>query len=433
MTLATIGLLIIVLVFVLFFVGVEIGFAMGIAGFIGFAWIRGMDAAFTLVANDVYSVFSSYGFSVISMFVLMGQIGASGGVAGNLYSSAYKFLGHIPGGLAIGTVAACTAFKAICGSAPATAATFATIAVPEMDKYGYDKRLSCGTVATVGTLGILIPPSTTLIIYGILTETSIGKLFLAGIIPGLIVAFSFVVTLLGWARINPTLGPRGEKSTWKERFASLPPVLPVGIIFVLVVGGLLKGFFTPTEAGSVGSFSVFVYLLLRKDMDFQRLVKAISESLRIACMVLVLLAGATIMGHFFAVTRTPFLVAEWLGSLDVGPFVIMLIIIGVYTIGGSVIDDLAFLILATPIFFPVAMKLGYDPVWFGIILGMVTMIGIIIPPMAISVFVVSGVTKVPINVIYRGIYPYIGGMYICLVILLLFPQLSLWLPNLFIR
>ena len=330
-------------------------------------------------------------------------------------------------------MAACTAFKAICGSAPATAATFATIAVPEMDKYGYDKRLSCGTVATVGTLGILIPPSTTLIIYGILTETSIGKLFLAGIIPGLIVAFSFVVTLLGWARINPTLGPRGEKSTWKERFASLPPVLPVGIIFVLVVGGLLKGFFTPTEAGSVGSFSVFVYLLLRKDMDFQRLVKAISESLRIACMVLVLLAGATIMGHFFAVTRTPFLVAEWLGSLDVGPFVIMLIIIGVYTIGGSVIDDLAFLILATPIFFPVAMKLGYDPVWFGIILGMVTMIGIIIPPMAISVFVVSGVTKVPINVIYRGIYPYIGGMYICLVILLLFPQLSLWLPNLFIR
>lgn len=433
MSLATIGFLMIIFVFALFFVGVEIGFAMGVAGFVGFAWVRGLDAACTIVASDVYSVFSSYGFSVISMFVLMGQIGASGGVARNLYSSAYKFLGHIPGGLAIGTVAACTAFKAICGSAPATAATFATVAVPEMDRYGYDKRLSCGTVATVGTLGILIPPSTTLIIYGILTETSIGKLFLAGIIPGLIVAFSFVVTLLGWSYINPALGPKGEKSTWKERFASLPPVLPVGIIFVLVVGGLLVGFFTPTEAGSVGSFSVFVYLLLRRDMDFQKLMKAISESLRIACMVLVLLAGATIMGHFFAVTRTPFLVAEWLGGLNVSPFVVMLIIIGVYTIGGSVIDDLAFLILATPIFFPVAMKLGYDPVWFGIILGVVTMIGIIIPPMAISVFVVSGVTKVPINMIYRGIYPYIAGMYVCLVILLLFPQLSLWLPNLFIH
>ena len=193
------------------------------------------------------------------------------------------------------------------------------------------------------------------------------------------------------------------------------------------------GFFTPTEAGSVGAFSVFLYLMATRDMDFKRLVKAVVESLRIACMVLVLLAGATIMGHFFAVTRTPFIVAEWLDGLNLGPFAVMLIIIGVYTIGGSVIDDLAFLILATPIFFPVAMKLGYDPVWFGIILGVVTMIGIVIPPMAISVFIVSGITKVPINRIYRGIYPYIIGMYICLIILLLFPQLSLWLPNLFIH
>ena len=217
-------------------------------------------------------------------------------------------------------MAACPAFKAICGSAPATAATFATIAVPESGQStGTTKRLSCGTVATVGTLGILIPPSTTLIIYGILTETSIGKLFLAGIIPGLIVAFSFVVTLLAWARINPTLGPRGAKSTWKERFASLPPVLPVGVIFVLVVGGLLKGFFTPTEAGSVGSFSVFVYLLMRKDMDFQRLVKAISESLRIACMVLVLLAGATIMGHFCSDSAPPSWWPSGSGALTLVP------------------------------------------------------------------------------------------------------------------
>ncbi len=433
MSLAAIGLLVIALVFVLFFVGVEIGFAMGIAGFIGFAWIRGWDAAFTLVANDMFSVLSSYGFSVIAMFVLMGQIAASGGVAKKLYDSAYRFLGHIPGGLAIGTVAACTAFKAICGNAPATAATFASIAVPEMDRYGYDKKLSCGTVATVGTLGIMIPPSTTLIIYGILTETSIGKLFLAGIIPGLMIAFSFVVTLLVWGRINPTLGPRGEKSTWKERFASVPPMLPVGIIFLLVVGGILMGYFTPTEAGSVGSFSVFLYLLLTKDMDFRRLVKAIMESLRIACMVIILIAGATIMGHFFAVTRTPFIVANWLGGLGVGPFVVMLIIIGVYVIGGSFIDHLAFLILATPIFLPVVVSLGYDPVWYGIIVGVVTMIGIVIPPLGINVFVVSGVTKVPMNTIYQGCYPYIAGMTICLFILLLFPQLSLWLPNLFIH
>ncbi len=433
MSFATIGLLVILLLFFFFLMGLEIGFSMALAGFIGFAAIVNVDAALNLVAKDIYSVLSSYGFTVIPMFVLMGQVGASGGVARSLYDSAYKFMGHVPGGLAIGTVAAATAFKAICGSSPATAATFATIAVPEMDRYQYDRRLSCGTVATVGTLGILIPPSVVLIIYGILTETSIGRLFLAGIIPGLMVAFSFVVTLLGWCATNPKLGPKGEKSTWKERFASLPPVLGVIVIFVLVVGGLMQGFFTPTEAGSVGTFAVLVLTLLKRDMDLKRFVKAISETLRIACMVLMLIAGATILGHFFAVTRTPYLVATWLGGLDVHRTVVMLIIIVVYLIGGSFIEDLAFLILATPIFLPVVLKLGYDPVWFGVIVSVITMIGVILPPMAINAFVVSGVCKVPIGTVYSGIYPYIIGMTVCLLILLFFPEISLWLPNMLIK
>jgi C4-dicarboxylate transporter, DctM subunit len=333
MSFATIGILVILLLFALFALGLEIGFAMALAGFIGFAAIVNVDAALNLVAKDIYSVLSSYGFTVIPMFVLMGQVGASGGIARNLYDSAYKFMGHVPGGLAIGTVAAATAFKAICGSSPATAATFATIAVPEMDRYNYDKRLSCGTVATVGTLGILIPPSVVLIVYGILTETSIGKLFLAGIIPGLMVAFSFVITLLGWCTLNPGLGPKGERSTWKERFASLPPVILVGAIFLLVVGGLMQGFFTPTEAGSVGTFAVLGLTLLKRDMDLKRFVQAIMETLRIACMVIMLIAGATILGHFFAVTRTPYLVATWLGGLEVDRTIIMLIIIAVYLIG----------------------------------------------------------------------------------------------------
>jgi len=431
MSFAAIGGVVILLLFGLFAMGLEIGFAMALAGFIGFAAIVNVDAAMNLVAKDVYSVLSSYGFTVIPMFVLMGQVGASGGVARSLYDSAYKFLGHIPGGLAVGTVAAATAFKAICGSSPATAATFATIAVPEMDRYGYDKRLSCGTVATVGTLGILIPPSVVLIVYGILTETSIGKLFLAGIIPGLLIAFSFVVTLIGWSAINPTLGPKGAKSTWRERFASLPPVLGVIVIFLVVVGGLMQGFFTPTEAGSVGTFAVLIFTLAKKDMDLKRFVKAISETLRIACMVLTLIAGATILGHFFAVTRTPYIVATWLESLQLDRNIIMLIIIAVYLIGGSFIEDLAFLILATPIFLPVVLKMGYDPVWFGVIVSVVTMIGIILPPVAINAFVVSGVTKVPIGTIYRGIYPFIVGMTICLFILLFFPEISLWLPRKF--
>lgn len=433
MSFEMIGLLTIILLFVLFLLGLEIGFAMALAGFIGFAAIVNVPAALNLVAKDVYSVFSSYGFTVIPLFVFMGQLGASGGIARNLYDSAYKFIGHIPGGLAIGTVGAATVFKAICGSSPATAATFATIAVPEMDRYGYDKRLSCGTVATVGTLGVLIPPSVVLIIYGILTETSIGKLFLAGIVPGLIVAFSFVVTLYGWCKINPRLGPKGRKSTWKERFASLPPVLLVLAIFILVVGGLMQGFFTPTEAGSVGTFAVLILTLLRRDMTLKKFIKGMQDTLRIGCMVITLIAGATILGHFFAVTRTPLLVADWLGSLPVDRNIIMIIIFGVYLIGGSFIEDLAFLILATPIFIPLVLKLGYDPVWFGVIVCMITMIGIILPPMAINVFVVSGVTKVPIGQIYKGIYPFIVGMYICLFLFLFFPEIALWLPNLLIK
>jgi len=433
MSVATIGILVILLLFVFFLMGLEIGFSMALAGFIGFAAIVNVNAALNLVAKDVFSVFDSYGFTVIPMFVLMGQLGASGGVARNLYDSAYKFIGHVPGGLAIGTVAAATVFKAICGSSPATAATFATIAVPEMDRYGYDRRLSCGTVTTVGTLGILIPPSVVLIIYGVLTETSIGRLFLAGIIPGLMVAFSFVVTLFGWSVLNPELGPKGEKSTWRERFASLPPVIWVLLVFVLVVGGLMQGFFTPTEAGSVGTFAVLLLTLAKRDMNPKRFIRAVSDTLRIGCMVLMLLAGATILGHFFAVTRTPYLVATWLESLQVSPTIIIFIIIGVYLIGGSFIEDLAFLILATPIFLPVVVKLGYDPVWFGIIISVVTMIGVILPPMAINAFVVSGVTKEPITTIYKGIYPFVVGMSICLLILVFFPQISLWLPSAFMK
>jgi len=429
MSLATIALLTIIFLFVLFLLGLEIGFAMALAGFIGFAWVVNFDAAYNLLAKDIYSAVSSYGLTVIPMFVFMGQLGASGGVARSLYDSAYKWMGHIPGGLALATVGAATAFKAICGSSPATAGTFAGVAVPEMDKYNYDRKLSCGTVATVGTLGIMIPPSVTLIIYAMITETSIGKMFLAGVVPGLIMAVSFALTILIWGRMNPSIGPRGEKFSWKVRWASVPPVIPVAVIFLLVVGGILTGYFTPTEAGSVGSFAVLVYLVARGDMNFQKFVSAVVASLRIACMILVLIASANVMGHFFAVTRTPFVVAEWLESLNAGRFVVMLIIIAVYVIGGSFIEHLAFLILATPIFFPVAMKLGYDPVWFGIILAVVTMIGVVIPPLGINVFVVSGVTKEPINKVYLGAYPYIIGMTICLFIFLLIPELSLWLPN----
>src|SRR4030043_213243 len=249
----TIGIIGLALVLALFLTGIELGFAMALIGFLGFSYIVSFKAGLNLIAQDIFDVFASYGFTVIPLFVLMGQIAFNAGIAKRLYNTAYRFIGHVPGGMAMATVAGATAFKAICGSSPATAATFASVAVPEMDRYNYDKKLSTGIVATVGTLGILIPPSVTLIVFGIITEQSIGKLFLAGIIPGLIIAFFFICIIYVWCKINPNLGPPGERSTWKERIASLPEFALVVFIFLLMIWGLMRGLFTPTEAGSVGA------------------------------------------------------------------------------------------------------------------------------------------------------------------------------------
>jgi C4-dicarboxylate transporter DctM subunit len=420
-------------VLVFFLTGIELGFAMALVGFLGFCYIRSFEAGLNLLAKDIFEVFSNYGFTVIPLFILMGQIALNAGIAKRLFNAAYKFVGHIPGGLAMATVAGATAFKAICGSSPATAATFASVAVPEMDRYGYDKKLSTGIVATVGTLGILIPPSVTLIVFGMITGESIGKLFLAGIIPGLIIALFFIFIIYGWCKINPSLGPKGERSTWLQRIASLPDVGWIVLIFLLVVGGLMKGFFTPTEAGSIGTFAVLLLSVLKKDLTLKGFFKSVAESLRTACMVLMLIAGSTILGHFLTVTKIPMIASDWVASLPLNKFLIMVLISLIYQLGGSFIDDLAFMILATPIFYPVILKLGFDPIWFGMIIAITVMIGVVIPPVAINVFVVKNITKVPFSVIYRGVYPFLLGLLFCGALLFLFPQLALWLPNLLMK
>lgn len=415
----------------LFLTGIELGVAMGIIGFLGFAIIKSFDAAYSVASTDVFDTFSSYGLTVIPLFVFMGQIAFNAGIAKKLYDAAYRFVGHIPGGLAIATVAGATAFKAICGSATATSATFASVAVPEMDRYGYAKKLSTGTVATVGTLGALIPPSVGLIIFGIITEQSIGKLFLAGLFPGLMIAFFFVCIILVWARIDPTIAPRGERSSWKERMASLPEVVWPILIFMIVIGGLMKGFFTPTEAGSVGTFAVLLLVVLKRKLSFKDYLKSTGESLRTACMVLVLIAGSAIMGHFLAVTKIPFIAADWIAGLPFNRYLVMILIILIYEIGGSFIDDLAFMMLATPIFYPAVQKLGFDPIWFGIIIAVTLMIGGIIPPVAINVFVVKKITKVPFKVIYSGIYPFLIALVVAVALLFVFPEIALWLPSVY--
>lgn len=427
------GLIGLVLVLALFFTGIELGFAMAVVGFLGFSYVVSFKAGLNLLAKDFFEVLSSYGFTVIPLFIFMGQIAFNAGIAKRLYDTAYKFIGHIPGGLAMATVGGATAFKAICGSSPATAATFASVAVPEMDRYGYSKRLSTGIVASVGTLGILMPPSVTLIVFGIITEQSIGKLFLAGLLPGLLIAFFFILIIGVWCRIDPALGPKGEKSSWKERLSSLPEILWVGIIFVVVIGGLMNGFFTPTEAGSIGTFAVLLLSVVKKDLSWKGYVKSIQESLRTACMVLMLIMGSTILGHFLAVTKIPMLAADWITGLHFPPEMTMVIIALIYLLGGSFIDDLAFMILATPIFYPVVLKLGYDPIWFGMMIGITVMIGVVIPPVAINVFVVKNITKVPFGVIYRGVFPFLISLVVCAVLLFFFPSLALYLPGRFMK
>jgi len=428
-----VGIIGLAAVLLLFLTGIELAFAMAIVGFLGFAYIVSLPAALNVLAKDVFDVFASYGFTVIPLFVLMGQVAFNAGIAKRLYNTSYKFVGHIPGGLAMATVGGAAAFGAITGSSPATAATFASVAVPEMDRYGYHKKLSTGIVSVVGTLGSLIPPSVTLIVYGIITEQSIGKLFLASIIPGILVSLFLFLIIYGWCRINPSLGPKGERSTWKERIISLKDVIWVLLIFVIVIGGLTWGFFTPTEAASIGTFAVLVFSAIKRDINFNGFIKSVAESLRTACMVLMLIAGSTILGHFLVVTKIPMIAADWIMGLPLPAYLTMVIILLVYEIGGSFIDDLAFMVLATPIFYPAIIKLGYDPIWFGIILHIFVMIGCLIPPVAINVFVVKNITKVPFGVIYSGVYPFLIGLVLCAAILFLFPQVALFLPSVLMK
>jgi tripartite ATP-independent transporter DctM subunit len=424
----TVGIIGLIAVMALFLTGIELGFAMALIGFLGFSYIVSVPAALNLLAKDIFDVFASYGFTIIPLFVLMGQIAFNAGIAKELYNTAFKFIGHIPGGLAMATVAGATAFGTVTGSAPATAATFASVAIPEMDRYGYSKKLSSGIVATGGTLGSLIPPSVTLIVYGIITEQSIGKLFLAAVIPGLIISFFFIGIIYVWCRINPSLGPKGERSTWKERMVSLQAVVWVLIIFFLVTGGMTLGLFTPTEAGSVGTAAVLLLSIAKRDINFKGFVKSIVESLRTACMVLMLIAGSTIMGHFLVVSKIPMIAADWTLQLPFPPPLIMLLILLIYELGGSFIDDLAFMVLATPIFFPVVIALGFDPIWFGVVIHIFVMIGVLIPPVAINVFVVKNITKLPFSLIYSGVYPFLIGMIVCAALLFAFPQICLYLP-----
>lgn len=432
MSLAWVGILgIIILLITLFILGIPVGFSMGIVGFCGFWYVVSFKAAINMVGADVWATFSKYGLTVIPLFIFLGYLAFHSGIAERLYTAAYRWFGHWRGGLAIATIGADELFAAICGSNTATAATMGAIALPQMNKYNYDTRLSSGTVVTGGTLGTVMPPSVLLIIIGLQTEQSIIKLFLAGILPAILLGTLFILTIMILCRINPSFGPAGPKTSLKEKLKSLTGVIEALVIFVLVIGGLYTGIFTPTEAGAAGVFLTLLTVLPTRRLTLKGIITSMKETLKISCMAFVLITGALIFGRFLAITRLPFMVAEFAAALPVSPYVILALILIIYIIGGCFIDALGFLVLTLPIFFPLGIALGFDPIWYSILITMVTTMGAITPPVGVNIYVVKALApEIELSTIFTSASFFLIACIVCTILLIIFPQIVLLIPNL---
>ena len=427
----TTGIVGIAFLLFLFVIRFPVAFAMALVGFAGFAYLAGVSPALALLAKDILETFSSYPLSVIPMFILMGNFAYASGISRRLFNTAYAWVGHFRGGLTIATVIACAGFAAICGSTTATAATMGQIALPEMKKYRYDSKLATGTVAAASTLGILIPPSTIFIVYGIMTEGSIGKLFISGVLPGAILTLFFVLTVGYLCIRHPELGPPGEAVSWTKRFEAFSGIVEAIILFALAIGGLFLGWFSPTQAGAIGAGGALLIGLARRRISWSGFVEACKEGLRTSCMVLFIITGATVFGHFMAMSGIPFVLADWIGGLPLSPTAIMGVIILVYFLGGFFMDSMALIVVTIPIFFPLVMSLGFDPIWFGVIIVIVAEMGVITPPVGVNVFVIKGIAPdIPLQVIFRGIFPFLGGLVLLTLLLMIFPQIATFLPSL---
>jgi C4-dicarboxylate transporter DctM subunit len=414
---------------VLAILGLPIAFSFATMGLIGITLIQGLGPGLSSLADAAYSETASYILTTIPLFVLMGQFAFHSGISRDLFKAAYKWMGRLPGGLALATTLACTGFAACTGSSVASAATMSTIAFPEMERYHYSPRLSTGAIAAGGTLGILIPPSTIFIIYGIITETSIGDLFIAGIFPGLMLSFLFSAVIYFTCKRNPKMGPPGEASSWKEKFASLAGVWGMVVLFILVIMGLYFGFFAPSEAGIIGAFGALMIALLRGRLTKGVFVSALVETVRISCFSLFVLVGAMLFNTFLTMTGVPQMVSEWVIRIPVSPFTILIIIVIFYIPLGMVIDCLPMILLTMPFVFPIIEGFGYSPVWFGVLVCVLGELSLITPPVGINIYVVQGVTKVPLHEVARGIMPFVVAFLIGLVFLIAFPQISLFLPS----
>ncbi len=407
-----------------------IGIAMLLVGIVGFAILNGPQAAMAALGSYPYQYAAVYDFAVIPLFVLMGNLGSVSGMARDLYAAAYSWIGHVRGGLAHATILACAGFAAVSGSSVASAVTMGKVCLPEMRRYNYSHRLATGVIAAGGTLGILIPPSTAFVIYGLLTEQSIGKLLLAGILPGLLLTAIFMLTVGIWMRFKPQYGPAGPRVSWNERGKSLIGAGPMIFIVLVSIGGIYVGLFTPSEAAAVGAALAFGYALWRRSLGGGNLSKILIETVNTTALVFLILIGALVFGPFLALSGLPEKIAQSLAGLDVPRVIILMMILAVYIVLGTWMEGFSMLVLTLPIVFPIIKALGYDPIWFGVIMVIVLEMGLIDPPVGINVFIVKGlVPDVPMSEIFAGIVPFWFAMMLCIAVLIAFPDIALIIPN----
>ena len=415
------------------FLRVPIALAMAIAGVVGYAYMRDWNwtVAFAVVQTNVYETGRNYTLSVVPLFILMGNFVTRAGMSQELFRTAYSFIGHLRGGLAMATIVACGGFGAICGSSIATAATMAKVAYPSMKRFGYSDRLAAGAIASGGTLGIMIPPSTLMVIYGVFTETNIGKMFAAGILPGILGAVLLCLAVQWSTWRDPKAGPPGERAGWRERWASLRDIWPVALLFVFVIGGIYGGLFTATEGAGMGAFGAMVFALWRRALRWGTLYAALLESARTTAMLFLILIGALMFAEFINITTMPNDLKAFVSRFALHPIMVVAAICAIYVILGTAMEELSMVLLTMPVFFPVIVQLGFDPVWFGIIIVCVVEIGLISPPVGMNLFVLKTLLPgVRTETVFRGVMPFMWANVIRLAILVAFPWISLWLPSL---
>jgi tripartite ATP-independent transporter DctM subunit len=416
--------------FVLILLRVPIGMAMGLVGVAGFGYLASGNAALKIVGHTTMRTVTDFNFAVVPLFLLMGAFATTSGMSRELFRSANTFVGHLRGGLGIATIAACGGFAAICGSSVATAATFSRVAYPEMIRHHYPKSFATGVIAAGGTLGIMIPPSTVLAVYGLITEQDVGKLFVAGIIPGIIALLMYMATISVIGRVRPGFLPAGERASWRERIASLRDIWATVLLFAFVIGGIYGGMFTATEAAGMGAGGAFLLGILRGRLTGKDILRSLLESTRTTAAVFTILIGAMLFGYFLTITQTPQKVTEFLTGLGLGPYGILTLILIMYLILGCLMDALAMIILTVPIVFPVIKQLGFDPIWFGVVIVMTVELGLIHPPVGMNIFVIKSVIEdVKISTIFYGVLPFIITDILRLILLVAFPILALWLPS----